>query len=144
MSHPARVPSSSLAPRAPAWQLVATALVLGVLCVGAAHAATAGASSGGGLPWEAPLKKLQESISGPVAFVIALLGIIACGATLIWGGEISEFTKRIIYVVLVICLLVFSNSILSSLFGAVVPAGVHVAAADLVAYAHVAAPTAAR
>jgi len=76
-----------------------------------------------GLPWEAPLELLGKSISGPVAFVIALLGIIACGATLIWGGEISEFTRRIIYVVLVVCLIVFANSLLrGAMFaGAVIP-----------------------
>jgi len=77
-----------------------------------------------GLPWEGPMEMLKNSISGPIAFVIALLGIIACGATLIWGGEISEFTRRIIYVVLVICLIVFANSMLGTLFGtqgAVIP-----------------------
>ena len=30
------------------------------------------ASSGGGLPWEAPLEQIQESITGPVAGFIAL------------------------------------------------------------------------
>jgi len=81
-----------------------------------------GGSSSGGLPWEEPLDKLRASITGPVAFIIALLGIIACGATLIWGGEISEFTRRIIYVILVVCIIVFANSILTSVVGAVIPA----------------------
>lgn len=89
-----------------------------------ANAADATEGGGAGLPWEAPLIKLKKSISGPVAFVIALLGIIACGATLIWGGEVSEFTRRIIYVVLVVCIIVFANTLLTgALFsGAVVPA----------------------
>jgi len=98
-----------------------------------AHAADATPGGGAGLPWEGPLEKLKQSISGPVAFVIALLGIIACGATLIWGGEVSEFTRRIVYVVLVVCLIVFANTLLTGVMfsGAVVPEGIHVSAADL-------------
>ncbi|MVD51961.1 conjugal transfer protein TrbC, partial [Proteus mirabilis] len=92
-----------------------------------------------------PLTKLKQSISGPVAFVIALLGIIACGATLIWGGEVSEFTRRIIYVVLVVCIIVFANTLLTgALFsGAVVPHDAAISAADVAAYAkaHAAALT---
>ena len=107
------------------WALLA---VLGLLLVGAspAHAADASASGGGGsLPWEGPIATLRKSISGPVAFGIALLGIIGCGAGLIWGGEVSEFLRRTIYLVLVLCLIVFANSLLTSqLFsGAIVPAG---------------------
>jgi len=98
-----------------------------------AHAADTTGGGGAGLPWEGPLDKLRRSISGPVAFVIALLGIIACGATLIWGGEISEFTRRIIYVVLVVCIIVFANTLLTgALFsGATVPEGITITLADM-------------
>lgn len=110
-------------------------LVLFFCLADPAHAAADGGGSGG-LPWEGPLKKIRDSISGPVAFGIALLGIIACGATLIWGGEVSEFTRRIIYVVLVVCIIVFANSFLTNTIGATVPTNAHVTVADLAAYAH--------
>lgn len=115
--------------------IFAVALLFGAVDI--AHAADATAGGGAGLPWEGPLDKLKRSISGPVAFVIALLGIVACGATLIWGGEITEFTKRIIYVVLVVCLIVFANSLLTGVLfsGAVLPADAVIAQADIVAYA---------
>lgn len=74
-------------------------------------------TSGGGLEWESPLQKFGDSIKGPVAFVISLMGIVVCGAMLIWGGEINEFVRRFVMVILVISLLVFASSILSSLFG---------------------------
>ena len=110
--------------RSPVFWLVCAFTLFLILGVHPAHAADATDGGGAGLPWETPLQTLKKSISGPVAFVIALFGIIACGATLIWGGEISEFARRIIYVVLVVCLIVFSNKILtSSMFsGAMVPA----------------------
>ena len=117
----------------PTFWLVLTCLVLLFGVIDLAHAADATEGGGAGLPWEGPLAKLRQSISGPVAFVIALLGIIACGATLIWGGEISEFTRRIIYVVLVVCLIVFANTLLTgALFsGATVPTSAPIAALDL-------------
>ncbi|OHV78543.1 TrbC/VirB2 family protein [Rhizobium sp. LCM 4573] len=108
------------------WLSLALIALLFFGAMDSAHAADTTGGGGAGLPWEGPLDKLKKSISGPVAFVIALLGIIACGATLIWGGEVSEFTRRIIYVVLVVCLIVFANTLLTgALFsGATIPEGV--------------------
>lgn len=89
-----------------------------------AHAADTTGGGGASLPWEGPLATLRKSVSGPVAFGVALLGIIGCGATLIWGGEVSEFARRMVYVVLVVSILLFANTMLTgALFsGAMVPA----------------------
>ncbi|MDE9463113.1 TrbC/VirB2 family protein [Xenorhabdus bovienii] len=115
---------------------LAMAVVLCLLTIHPAHAADATGGGGAGLPWESPLNKLKQSFSGPVAFVIALLGIISCGATLIWGGEVSEFTRRIIYVILVVCLIVFANTLLTgALFsGAVLPPDATIGTDDLASY----------
>jgi len=86
-----------------------------VLMPHVAHASTADQSAGN-LPWESPLKSLRESFSGPVAFAISLIGIIVCGAMLVWGGEINEFARRGIMLVLVVALIVLANSVLTSLF----------------------------
>ncbi len=97
-----------------------------------AHAADASASSTG-LPWESPIEKLRKSVSGPVAFGLALLGIIGTGAGLIWGGEISQFMKQMIYMVLVVCIIVFANTLLTgALFsGATVPSDILLNAGQL-------------
>ncbi|MDC9654352.1 TrbC/VirB2 family protein [Xanthomonas perforans] len=90
-----------------------------------AWASDAGSGGGGaGLPWEEPIAKLRKSISGPVAFAVSLLGLIATGCTLIWGGEIGEFARKMVYVVLVIALIVFANTLLTGTMfsGAVLPA----------------------
>lgn len=81
-------------------------------------AAMASSAGGGGLPWETPLDTLVQSIRGPVAYGISLLGIISAGAMLVWGGEINEFVRRVIMLVLVISLIVFAGNILTTLFSA--------------------------
>ncbi|AQX20933.1 type IV secretion system protein VirB2 [Bartonella sp. CDC_skunk] len=90
------------------------------------YASDATAGGGVALPWETPLEKLRKSVSGPVAFAVSLMGLVAGGIALIFGGEVGEFVKRIIYLVLVISVIVFANTLLTgALFsGAVVPANV--------------------
>ena len=75
-----------------------------------------------GLEWETPLQKIRDSVTGPVAYAISLLGIVVTGAILVFGGEINEFVRRIIMLVLVISLMVFAADLLNTLFnkGAVI------------------------
>ena len=42
---------------------------------------------------------------------------MVAGAMLIWGGEINEFARKLIMVVLVIALIVAATNLLSTLFG---------------------------
>ena len=71
--------------------------------------ATTSTSASGGLPWESPLNTIRDSLKGPVALAISLIGIVVTGAMLIFGG--------------VVALLVQANSLLTNLFtsGAVLP-----------------------
>ena len=64
-----------------------------------------------GMPYEGVLSELSESLTGPVAKAIALIGIVGSGAALIFGGEISGFLKSVIYLVLVCSLLIVGSTI---------------------------------
>lgn len=75
------------------------------------------ASSGGGLPWEGPLQQIQQSITGPVAGFIALAAVAIAGGMLIFGGELNDFARRLVYVVLVAGILLGATQIVA-LFGA--------------------------
>lgn len=94
---------------------VALGLSAAVLCI--ALASPALASSGGGLPWEGPLQQIQESITGPVAGFIALAAVAVAGGMLIFGGELNDFARRLMYVVLVAGILLGATQIVG-LFGA--------------------------
>lgn len=86
--------------------------VAAIICAQHAHAANAGA----GLPWEAPLQTITRSIQGSVAYGISLLSLIGCGGTLVWGGEINEFLRKGILLVLVISLIIFATNLMTALF----------------------------
>ncbi|WP_026784745.1 TrbC/VirB2 family protein [Pleomorphomonas koreensis] len=85
--------------------------------VGATLSFPAFASSGGSLPWEGPLQQIQQSITGPVAGFIALAAVAVAGGMLIFGGELNDFARRLMYVVLVAGILLGATQIVA-LFGA--------------------------
>ena len=70
---------------------------------------------GGSLPWDTPLTTLKNDLTGPVAFTISLLAMVACGAALVFGGEINEFVRRIIMLVLVCAFIVGVTNLASAL-----------------------------
>ncbi len=65
---------------------------------------------------ETPLQALQASLSGPVALAIGVIAIAITGGMLIFGGEISDFGKRMAYVVLVLGILLSANTLVTGLF----------------------------
>jgi type IV secretion system protein VirB2 len=90
----------------------ATGLVLALCVLDPAFAS----SSGGNLPWESPLQQIQQSITGPVAGFIALAAVAVAGGMLIFGGELNDFARRLMYVVLVAGILLGATQIVA-LFG---------------------------
>jgi type IV secretory pathway VirB2 component (pilin) len=75
-----------------------------------------GAQGGQALPWEAPLTKLQQSLSGPVAGAIAVIALVAIGVVLVFGGEWNEFARRSVYAVCAIAFIVSAATLLAGLF----------------------------
>ncbi|MCG8596685.1 MAG: TrbC/VirB2 family protein [Kiloniellales bacterium] len=55
-------------------------------------------AAGSGMPWEAPLQSILESIEGPVARIIAVIIITITGLTLAFG-ETSGGFRRLIQIV---------------------------------------------
>jgi type IV secretion system protein VirB2 len=96
--------------------IVAAAAIAACFCLISLEPALA-SSGGGGLPWEGPLQQIQQSITGPVAGFIALAAVAVAGGMLIFGGELNDFARRLMYVVLVAGILLGATQIVA-LFGA--------------------------
>ena len=82
----------------------------------------AAVGAGGALPYESWLVNLRNSVTGPVAFTLSIVGIVVAGGILIFGGELNAFFRTLIFIVLMMALLVGANNIMTNLFqGAVIP-----------------------
>jgi type IV secretory pathway VirB2 component (pilin) len=90
------------------------ALVLLMLLTTQAHAAS---GAGGGLPYEDWLTRIRQSITGPVAFGISVIAIVAAGAMLIFGGDMNGFMKTLVFIVLVLAFVIAAQNTLSAITG---------------------------
>ena len=83
----------------------------------APHPAFASEGTGGSLPYESWLTNLRNSVTGPVAFALSIIGIVVAGGILIFGGELNGFFRTLIFIVLVMALLVGAQNMMSTFFG---------------------------
>ena len=88
--------------------------LLGLISISQAWASGTG---GSGLPWETPINLVAKSLTGPVALSISIMALFAAGGTLIFGGELGEFTRRASVAVIAISIVVGGASIMSILYG---------------------------
>ena len=98
------------------WRKLSAHFVLLLVAALAMSTATLGAQGGQALPWEAPLTRLQQSLSGPVAGAIAVIALVAIGVVLVFGGEWNEFARRSVYAVCAIAFIVSAATLLAGLF----------------------------
>lgn len=63
--------------------------IVTLLTVSTAHAA------GSGMPWEAPLERILESVQGPVAKIVAVMIITVTGISLAFGDTSGGFRKMV-------------------------------------------------
>lgn len=93
----------------PSWRHVVGGLALGLVFVDPAHAA------GSGMPWEAPLQSILESIEGPVAKIVAVIIIIVTGLTLAFGDTSGGF-RRLVQIVFGLSIAFAASSFFLSFF----------------------------
>ena len=74
-------------------------------------------TTGGGLPFDSWLTKIQKSITGPFAFSAAIIGLVAAGATLIFGGDMNGFMRTLVFFVLVLSFLVAAQNTMTAITG---------------------------
>jgi type IV secretory pathway VirB2 component (pilin) len=69
-----------------------------LLAIAFAMISTPAMAAGSGMPWEAPLQRILESIEGPVAKVIAVVIIIVTGLSLAFG-DMGGGLRRLLQIV---------------------------------------------
>src|SRR5262245_10103649 len=86
--------------------------VAGLLTVALGDAAEA---AGSGMPWEAPLQRILESIEGPVAKVVAVVIIIVTGLSLAFG-DMGGGLRRLLQIVFGLSIAFAATSFFLSFF----------------------------
>ena len=92
-------------------------LVLLLLLLLGPHCAFASEGTGGALPYETWLTSLRNSVTGPVAFALSIIGIVIAGGVLIFGGDLNGFFRTLIFLVLVMALLIGAQNVMGTFFG---------------------------
>ena len=77
--------------------------------------ATPALAAGTGMPWEAPLQRVLESVQGPVAKIVAVIIIITTGLTLAFGDTSGGF-RRLIQIVFGLSIAFAASSFFLSFF----------------------------
>ena len=85
-------------------------LALYVLFIGVAYA------GGEALPWDAPIDTIAKALTGKVALGISTIAMAAAGLAMVFGGEMSDLTRRLVMIVLAVSLVVFGGGMLGQLF----------------------------
>lgn len=68
----------------------------------AANAGTATAPTADkNIPWTSGLNEFVKILSGPTALLISMLGLFFAGGILIFGGELGNFTRMLMMVIIV-------------------------------------------
>ena len=96
--------------------LIGLMLLLTLLLL-ASPPAFASEGTGGSLPYESWLVNLRNSVTGPVAFALSVIGIVIAGGVLIFGGDLNGFFRTLIFLTLVMALLVGAQNVMSTFFG---------------------------
>jgi type IV secretion system protein TrbC len=91
------------------WRHAVSAFALCLILADPAHAA------GSGMPWEAPLQSILESIEGPVAKIVAVIIIIVTGLTLAFGDTSGGF-RRLVQIVFGLSIAFAASSFFLSFF----------------------------
>jgi len=81
------------------------------------EATYASQGSGGGLPYEPFLDRLRASVTGPVAYILSLLGILVGFGGLLFGGDLNGVFRMLLMLILLISVLVGAQNMMSSFFG---------------------------
>ncbi len=72
-------------------------------------------AAGSGMPWEAPLQQILESIEGPVAKIVAVIVIITTGLSLAFGDTSGGF-RRLVQIVFGLSIAFAATSFFLSFF----------------------------
>ena len=89
-------------------------LILGLFSI-ATNIAFAGV--GPSMPWDSGLDTLVKNLTGKTALAVGVLALFLAGAGLVFGGEMTEFVRKMLMLIMAIAVVVSATSLMNILFG---------------------------
>jgi len=87
-----------------------------LLWLGIFYAPTVVASEAGGtMPWEGPLQRIANSISGPVAMAVGVMAVVITGLSIAFG-ESGTGVRRLLQVLFGLAIAFTAASLITTLF----------------------------
>jgi type IV secretory pathway VirB2 component (pilin) len=71
--------------------------------------------TGGAMPWEGPLQKIANSISGPVAMALGVIAVVITGLAIAFG-ESGSGVRRLLQVLFGLAIAFTAASLIATLF----------------------------
>ena len=78
-----------------------TAILAVLVIVALLGSPVAALASNNDLPWNTALERLVNAFSGRTALLVSMIGIFFAGGMLIFGGDLGNFGKMVMMIVLV-------------------------------------------
>jgi len=69
------------------------------------------------MPWEGGLSTIANSLQGPTAYAVAIIGFIVAGIGFVIQGELSGWSKKMIQIVMGIAVLLGVVGLIGIFFG---------------------------
>ena len=64
-----------------------------------------------------PLQVFVNFMVGPFAYAVVILGVLCCGAALVFGGDFSGWSRRFLLVAIAGGIVALAGNVVSALFG---------------------------
>lgn len=65
-----------------------------------------------------PLQVFVDFMTGPFAYAVVILALLAAGGSLVYGGDFSGYSKRFLLVAAAGAVVAFADQVVGALFGA--------------------------
>lgn len=75
------------------------------------------ALAGEAMPWDGGLKKVADALTTTTAMYVCMIGFAFTCYQMIWGGEMSDFGRKIVMSIFVVTLIVGIGAFLRNVMG---------------------------
>ncbi len=72
--------------------------------------------AGTGMPWESPLQKILDSLSGPVAKILGVIAIVLAGLGIAFG-EVGSGMRKMFQIIFGLSIAFTATTLITTLFG---------------------------